>query len=114
MMMVEIGSSRGSAARPKLPPTPPDTEAKALCSRREPACGSWRIVRSATARAALSPFVVAAAIALAAPSGNAFVISSIGLPAMLLRRAAKPGCSSAKTALRNALMSSSVMPARPT
>ena len=33
MMMVEIGSSTGSAASPKVPPTAPDVAASALCSR---------------------------------------------------------------------------------
>jgi hypothetical protein len=31
MMTVEIGSSIGSAASPKLPPTAPDVAASALC-----------------------------------------------------------------------------------
>ena len=44
---------------------------------------------------------------LDAPAGSAPLIIPIGFPKRLLRRAAKPGCSKASTALRNALRSSS-------
>src|SRR6266545_280796 len=109
MMMVEIGSSSGNAARPKLPPTAPDAAANALCSRRDAALGSFSMVRSATASAAWSALVVAAATASDAASGSARPTSSIGLPAMLPRRAAKPGCSSVAAAARSALRSSSLI-----
>ena len=101
-MMVEIGSSIGSAAKPKLPPTAPDVATSALCSRPDAALGSFRMVRSATASAALRAFVVAAVTALDAVSGSARPNSSIGLPAISARRAASPGCSSAVTAARSA------------
>src|SRR6202022_5160918 len=107
MMMVDSGSSRGRATRPKPPPIAPETGDIDLCSRGE-ALWVWpRIVRRATVSAALRPFVVAAAIDSDAPAGSAPLIISIGFPKRLLRRAAKPGCSKASTALRNALRSSS-------
>jgi hypothetical protein len=43
MMMVEIGSSTGNAARPKPPPTAPDPAANALCSR--PSSKKWPATR---------------------------------------------------------------------
>ena len=46
MKIVEIGSSTGSAARPKLPPTAPEVATSALCSRLDAALGSFCIVRS--------------------------------------------------------------------
>jgi hypothetical protein len=70
MVMVEIGSSIGRAASPKLPPTAPDVAARALCSRLEAALGSFFMVRSATESAAPSALVVAAATALEAASGE--------------------------------------------
>src|SRR5215510_415187 len=109
MMTVEIGSSMGRAASPTLPPTAPDAVAMTLCSRRDPPRGLFLMLRSATASAALSPLVVATAIACAAPAGSACRIRSIGLPTMLPRRAARPGCSSTSTAALSVSRSSSVM-----
>ena len=52
---------------------------------------------------------VSVATALDAASGSARPTNSIGLPTMLPRRAARPGCSSVAAAARSALKSSSVI-----
>jgi hypothetical protein len=111
-MMVEIGSSIGNAAKPKLPPTAPVVAASALCSKPDAAFGSFCIVRNATASAALSALVVAAATTFDAEAGSALPNSSMGLPAISPRRAAKPGCSSVATAERSAMLSSSFITKR--
>ena len=69
------------------------------------------MVRSATRNATSKALDVATLIACAAPAGSAEPMSSIGLPIMLPRRAARLGCSSAATALRSAIKSRSVMAA---
>ena len=109
MMTVETGSSIGSMAKPKAPPAAPDAVANALCRSRDPARGAGAMVRSATLSATSRPLEVAAAIACEAGAGSACPISSIGLPTMLVRRAARPGCSSNWTARRSAARSSGVM-----
>ena len=110
MMVVEIRNSYGDAAGEAAAATAPDTATNALCSRRDAAFGSLSIVRSRTASAASSALIVAGATALDAASGRARPTSSIGLPAMLPRRAAHPGYSSIAAAARSALRSSSVVP----
>src|SRR5262245_14894851 len=59
--------------------------------------------------AASSALEVAVAIALAANGGRACSMSSIGLPTILARRAAKLGCSRASTARFSAVRSSGVI-----
>src|SRR5262245_19184737 len=112
MMMVEIGSSTGSAARPTLPPTAPDAVAITLWNRRDPARGSFLMLRRATASGASRALVVAAVMACDAPAGSACRSRSIGLPTMLPRRAARPGCSSTRTAAPRSFRSSSVIRSR--
>src|SRR3984893_13346361 len=65
--------------------------------------------RSATLRAASRPLAVAVAITREAAAGSALLMRSIGLPTRLVRRAARPGCSSNRTAVRSAAKSSGVM-----
>src|SRR5215469_2228071 len=91
MMMVESGSSMGSDARPKAPPTAPEAVANALCKRRDPARGAWCRLRSATSSAISSALVVAAVIACEAEAGSAYPISSIGLPTIFVSPRGKPG-----------------------
>src|SRR5262245_831750 len=67
------------------------------------------MVRSAAASANSSALAVAVVIRRDADAGSAVPMSSIGLPSMLVRRAAKPGCSSNSTALCSAAKSASVM-----
>src|SRR5262245_58603623 len=67
------------------------------------------MVRSATCNATSRALDVAALIACAAEARSAEPMSSIGLPAMWARRAARLGCSSAATAPRSAARSRSVM-----
>ena len=106
MMIVETGSSIGSEKMPNAPPAAPEATAKVLCSSCELSCGLLRILSSATLRAASRLFVVAVAIACEAPAGRARPNSSTGIPTILVRRAAKLGCSSNLTALRSASVSS--------
>src|ERR1700722_2222352 len=107
MMIVDTGSSMGSVAKPKAPPAAPDAVAKALCRSCDP--GVRCIVPSATLRAASRPLAVAVAIARETAAGSALLMRSIGLPTRLVRRAARPGCSSNRTAVRSAARSSGVM-----
>src|SRR5580692_11757619 len=107
MMIVDTGSSIGSVAKPKAPPAAPDAVAKALCRNCDP--GARCIVHSATLRAASRTLAVAVAIARETAAGSALLIRSIGLPTRLVRRAARPGCSSNRTAVRSAARSSGVM-----
>src|SRR5262249_19305328 len=70
------------------------------------------MLRRATSSAISSALEVAAVITCEAEAGSAYPISSIGLPTILVSRAARPGCSSKATALRNAARSPSLMPAK--
>jgi hypothetical protein len=65
MMVVETGSSSGSAASPNVPPAAPDAVASARCRNCELDRGEDGSVRNATLSAASSPFEVADAIARA-------------------------------------------------
>src|SRR5215475_1171659 len=67
------------------------------------------MLRSATSSAISSALEVAAVIACEAEAGSAYPMSSIGLPTILVSRAARPGCSSEATAFRSAARSSSLM-----
>jgi len=109
MTMVEIGSSIGRVARPKAPPAAPEAVANALCKIREAARGWRRIVRSAACSATSSAVVVAVAIACEAGAGRALPMSSIGLPASMVSRAARLGCSSDCAARRSSFRSSWVI-----
>jgi hypothetical protein len=71
MMVVETGSSTGSAASPNVPPAAPDAVASARCRNCELVRGEDRSVRNATLSAASSPFEVAEAMALEAKEGSA-------------------------------------------
>jgi hypothetical protein len=71
MMVVETGSSTGSAASPNVPPAAPDAVASARCRNCEFVRGEDRSVRNATLSAASSPFEVAEAMALEAKEGSA-------------------------------------------
>ncbi len=99
----------GSVAKPKAPPAAPDAVARVLCRSCDPARGVRCIVCSATLRAASRPLAVAVAIAREAAAGSALPMSSIGLPTRLVRRAARPGCSSNRMAVRSAARSAVVM-----
>src|SRR5262249_13461778 len=70
------------------------------------------MLRRATSSAISSALEVAGVITCEAEAGSAYPISSIGLPTILVSRAARPGCSSKATALRNAARSPSLMPAK--
>ena len=105
MTMVEIGS----VARPNAPPAAPEAVAKALCKIREAAHGWRRIVRSAACSATSSAVVVAVAIACEAGAGRALPMSSTGLPASMVSRAARLGCSSDCAARRSSFRSSWVI-----
>ena len=93
MMMVETGSSMGSVTKPNAPPAAPDAVAKTVCTSRDLPCGPTCMVRSATLRADWRALVVAVEMVCRTGVGRASPISSNGLPTMLARRAAKPGCS---------------------
>jgi hypothetical protein len=56
MMVVETGSSTGSAASPNVPPAAPDAVTSARCRNCELVRGEDRSVRNATLSAASSPF----------------------------------------------------------
>jgi hypothetical protein len=99
----------GRVAKPKAPPAAPEAVAKALCNRCDPPRGVRRIVRNATFRAISRLLEAAVVIAFEAEAGSTPPMSSIGFPAILARRAARPGCSRDRTALRNAARSSGVM-----
>ena len=71
MMVVETGSSTGSAASPNVPPAAPDAVASARCRNCELVRGEDGSVRNATLSAASSPFEVAEAMALEAKEGSA-------------------------------------------
>jgi len=105
IIIVETGTSKGSEERPNAPPAAPDATANALCSITELSRPRLRIVLRAIFAAICKLFAVALAIACDAPGGKALPMRSIGLPSMLVRRAAKLGTSSHFTALRSASMS---------
>lgn len=71
MMVVETGSSTGSAASPNVPPAAPDAVASTRCRNCELDRGEDGSVRNATLSAAPSPFEVAEAMALEAKEGSA-------------------------------------------
>jgi hypothetical protein len=66
-------------------------------------------VRKATARATCNPFSVAAAMAWEAGAGSALPTALNGFPTRVAKRAAKPGFSSNRTAVRNDAASSGDM-----
>jgi hypothetical protein len=68
------------------------------------------MVRSAALRAISRHLEVTVATTCEAEAGSIWPRSSIGLPAIFARRAARLGCSSACTASRSAARSSAVMP----
>jgi hypothetical protein len=71
MMMVDTGSSTGSAASPNVPPAAPEAVASARRRNCELVRGDGGSVRNATLSAVSSPFEVADAIALEAKEGSA-------------------------------------------
>jgi hypothetical protein len=71
MMVVETGSSTGSAASPNVPPAAPDAVASTRRRNCELDRGEDGSVRGATLSATSSPFEVAEAMALEAKEGSA-------------------------------------------
>ena len=107
MMVVEIGSSTATLARPNAPPNAPEAPTMTLWSQSDSLAGCFA-PRVATATSNdLNKARRTDLLRLTFQSaGSIFIPFSMGLPRMLVRRAVKPGFSSKPLAKRSSANSS--------
>src|SRR5690606_22659034 len=106
MIVVDTGSSRNSAVKPKAPPTAPVPAAASLCQRVDAARpGTLAMLHSAACADLYSAASTAPWIRADTFSGSARTAYSRGAPTRLAMRAVIVGASSSSTARRSSARS---------
>jgi len=99
MMVVEMGNSTNSAAKPKAPPTAPEVAAYILCSKVDAGfLGALSRLHSAASAELCRAATTAPLIFFATTAGSALTALSMGEPSSPDRRAVSEGDSSKATA----------------